>query len=58
VNGIKSRVLKLEKKRGKGSVKFCFLALYDGETVPEVNDPCVFTMIMHLGGPGPEEPPG
>ena len=57
MNGIKRRVLKLEKKRGKGSMKFCFLTLYDGETAPEVNDPNVFTMIMHLGGPRPEETP-
>ena len=47
--------MKLEKKRGKGGVKFRFLTLYEGETAPEVNDPDVFTMIMHLCGPRPEK---
>jgi hypothetical protein len=47
--------MKLEKQRGKGEMKFRFLTLYDGETAPEVNDPDVFTMIMHLGCPRPEE---
>jgi hypothetical protein len=55
VRGIKYRVMKLEKKQGKGRRKFHFLTLYDGETAPEVNDPDVFTMIMHLGGPRPEK---
>jgi hypothetical protein len=55
VRAIKHRIMKLEKQRGKGEMKFRFLTLYDGETAPEDNDLDVFTMIMHLGGPRPEE---
>ena len=49
MNGIKRRVLKLEKKRGKAGVKFRFLILNDGDPdPPEIQDPDVFTMIMDL----------
>ena len=49
MNGIKRRVLKLEKKRGKAGVKFRFLTLYEGDPdPPEIQDPDVFTMIVDL----------
>jgi hypothetical protein len=54
VRSIKTRIIKLEKKRGEGGLKVCFLILYDGETAPEIKDPDVFiTMIMRLPGPRP-----
>ena len=48
MRSIKSRMMKLEKKRGKGRLKFCFLTLYKGEDEPEIKDTAVFRMIMRL----------
>ena len=44
---MKRRLMKLEKKRGKGILKFRFLILYDGDPdPPEIQDPDVFSMIV------------
>jgi hypothetical protein len=48
VRSIKSRMMKLEKMRGKGGLKFCFLTLYKGEDEPEIKDMEVFRMIIRL----------
>jgi hypothetical protein len=46
---LKRRLMKMEKKRGKGMERFRFLILYDGDPdPPEIRDPDVFTMIMDL----------
>jgi hypothetical protein len=49
VNGIKRRVLKLEKKRANGILKFCLLTLNEGDPDPPENqDPDVFRLIVDL----------
>jgi hypothetical protein len=55
VGNIKTRLAKIEKKRGKGLLRVNFHILYDGETAPESKDPDAFTLIMDLGGPRPAE---
>jgi hypothetical protein len=54
VRNLKRRVKELEKERGRG-VKFSMLILYEGETAPEITDPNVVMMIMHLSCPRPKD---
>ena len=55
MKSIKHRVTKLEKRQGKGGIKFCMLTLYKGEAEPEIKDPDVFRLIMRLDCPRPAD---
>jgi hypothetical protein len=49
VRSIKHRIMNLEKKRGKGMLKFCLLTLNEGDPdPPEIQDYDVFRMIVDL----------
>ena len=49
MKGITHRIMKLEKKQGKGMLKFCLLTLNEGDPdPPEIQDPDVFRMIVDL----------
>jgi len=55
MKSLNRRVMELERKQGKGGLKFRFLTLYAGEAAPKFKDPDVFTMIMRLSGPRPAD---